>query len=329
MIYIDFIGGSHGNYLEYVCNKFLAKIQTNDSPFNHLGSSHNKVYKQPIEFSAWHYFEYDGVKTPLSNSKIISIRITEDDLLPMTSVSLLRAADRNLDNNVLEIDTYNKLDNKHYKWVLKTLINSFFQDTRVVDYYNVKDPNWPNINTVTDFEQLPKWIRDECEQTFGLLPPVFSKDSPDCPRYILREFFKIGFQHPENNGFMIEQKKMTYDTSNDVYVFPYSCFYNYDDFVNELTKLAAWTEHNFIVDHQFTTIHNEFLKKQIYKNSKIKCDQLLNQIINREQFILPELTLLEESYLDAKLEIHYNKTALNNNQQWFLSSTEILQHYTN
>ena len=61
MIYIDFQGGAHGNYLEYVCNRFLANIETNASPFDSLGASHIKKYATPKQFSAWHYFEYDGV----------------------------------------------------------------------------------------------------------------------------------------------------------------------------------------------------------------------------------------------------------------------------
>lgn len=44
MIYIDFQGGAHGNYLEFVCNKFLANVSCNESPFNTLGASHSKGY---------------------------------------------------------------------------------------------------------------------------------------------------------------------------------------------------------------------------------------------------------------------------------------------
>jgi len=42
MIYIDFQGGAHGNFLEYVCNKFLANVPTDGNPFNSLGASHDK-----------------------------------------------------------------------------------------------------------------------------------------------------------------------------------------------------------------------------------------------------------------------------------------------
>jgi hypothetical protein len=327
MIYIDFVGGAHGNYLEYVCNRFLANIEVNDSPFNDLGAAHNKTYRLPKKFEAWHYFDYHGIKTYLFNSKIVSIQSSPDDLLTLISVSLLRAADHNLDNDMLEIDTFNKLNNKNYKHMLKTLIDSFFQDTRIADYYKIKDPTWPEIYSIADFENLPLLIKNECEQVFGLLPPKFSKEFPNCPRHILREFFKIGFCNPSVQGIMMEQKKMTYDTTNNVYIFPYSCFYNLDKFTNEIAQLAAWTGYDFVATDQFKNLHTEFLDKQIYKNSKTKCDTLLNRILSQEHFVLPKLTLLEESYLDAKLESHYNKNSPTDNPQWFCSSSEILEYF--
>ena len=126
MIYIDFQGGAHGNYLEFVCNKFLAKVSCDDTPFNIHGASHNKIYYSDKIFSAGHYFDYLGKKTEFEDSKIISIQINYDDLLPLTSISLLRAGDYGIDNEQLEINTYNKWKNPHYQWVLDNLINSFF-----------------------------------------------------------------------------------------------------------------------------------------------------------------------------------------------------------
>jgi hypothetical protein len=328
MIYIDFQGGAHGNYLEYICNRFLAKVEVNDSPFNSLGSAHNKKYKTTKHFSAWHYFDYRGIKTYLFDSKIISIQISSDDLLNLTCVSLLRAADCNIDNDLLEIDTYNKLDNINYRWVLDTLINCFFQDTRIKDYYNVKDTSWPDIHTLNDFENLPEHILSECQNVFKLFPPKFSKEFPDCPRNILREFFKIGFCYPESQGFMTRQKMMTYDNSNDVYVFPYSCFYDLQKFSDEVNKMSQWANYNFSISNDFVSLHNNFLEKQIYKDVKSRCDMLYNQILNQEQFILPKLTLLEESYLESRLEKHYNKVSPVDAPQWFVSSDQIVNYYT-
>jgi hypothetical protein len=320
MIYIDFQGGAHGNYLEFVCNKFLGGVLTSTDPFNNLGASHNKQYFTPPKFKAGHYF---SEKSIIKNSKIISIQITANDLLPLSSISLLRAGDYNIDNNQLEIDTYNKWNNIHYRWVLDNLISSFFQSQIEKSYNAVKDPSWPTINTIEDFKKLPNWIQEECLTQHNLILLELSSEFPNCPRYILREFFKLSFKYPDQAGFITQQQKMTYDNSNNIWIFPFACFYDTEAFIQELIKIAHWCGYNFLPNDAFYELHNKFLQRQIYKDSKKFCDQLLIKIFNNELFALPNLYLLQESYLTSRIELQYN-VELPNTNAWFVHSREIL-----
>ena len=38
-------------------------------------------------------------------------------------------------------------------------------------YNNIKDPGWPNCETVDEFFQLPIHIQKECTTDFGYIPP--------------------------------------------------------------------------------------------------------------------------------------------------------------
>ena len=147
MIHIDFQGGAHGNYLEFVCNKIAGVVEPGTLPFNSLGSSHNKPYQLPKVFSAWHYSYAPDIRHPKLFNKIISIKIKPDDLLPLNQISLLRAGDYGYDNDRLEIDTFNKLNNQHYRWVLDQLLDGFFTN-QIRDSYNaVRDPSWPDVTS--------------------------------------------------------------------------------------------------------------------------------------------------------------------------------------
>lgn len=324
MTYIDFQGGAHGNYLEFICNSFLAKVKTVGLPFNSLGASHSKKYISDIEFKAGHYFEYSGVKTEFANSRIISIQINYDDLLPLSSISLVRAGDYNIDNNQLEINTYEKWNNIDYKWVLDNLINGFFNNQVQSGYNAVKDETWPSIVSVAEFKKLPTWIQDECINIHNLQLLELTPESPDCPRDVLREFFKLSYKFPEQSGFITQQEKMTYDASNDVRIFPFASFYETDYFINELDKLANWLGYTFVADTEFINVHNEFLSRQSYKDSKKYCDKILERIFSNEKFEFPKLDLFQESYLTAKLELYYN-IELPNNIIWFSNSQQILE----
>ena len=88
MIHIDFQGGAHGNYLEFVCNK-IAGVTVN-TPFNSLGASHSKQYTGIKIFHADHY---SFLHKPFVFNKIISIQIDTDDLLLLQQISLLREGD--------------------------------------------------------------------------------------------------------------------------------------------------------------------------------------------------------------------------------------------
>jgi hypothetical protein len=58
------------------------------------------------------------------------VRFSQDDLLLLSSVSLLRAGDMNIDNDSLEIDTQCKLNNEFYKDTLNLIYQSYpFLDT--------------------------------------------------------------------------------------------------------------------------------------------------------------------------------------------------------
>jgi hypothetical protein len=320
---IDFQGGAHGNYLEFVCNKFLTDCVVNTSPFNDNGASHSKGYCiRDQKFRAGHYSDWRGERNVPLSGKIISIRVAHEDLLPLTAISLLRAGDYGYDNDYLEENTFHKLSVTDYAWVLDNIVSSFFKD-QIRDSYNaVKDPSWPDVETSDDFQKLPDWIKKECLEVHNLKLLELNEDNPNCPRYILREFFKLGFLRPEQSGFIARQKDMMwYYDDNDVYNFPYASFYDIDLFVKQINKIAKWTDTTINDLDSLIALHREFLTRQVYKDSKIKCDELLERIFNKESFKLPAITLLEESYVLAEIERKYGKHI--DIVNWFQTSDEI------
>lgn len=298
MIQIDFQGGAHGNYLEFICNT-LCGVTGDSLPFNSAGASHSKKYIGKKIFFANHY----SFMNMQLEEKVISIQIAEDDLLPLSQISLLRAGDYGYDNNYLEIDTYNKLNNVNYRWVLDNIIDNFFKGQIQTSYNNVKDASWPDIQTLDDFAQLPDHIRNECINVHNLELLELNKDHPDCPRHVLREFFQLGFEDPSQQGFIHQQRIMINYGNRQVYIFPFRCFYDTDLFLDQLKQIALWAEIQYTQYDNIIKIHSEFLKRQPYKHSKIKCDAMVQDIIaNRPTSSAQDL--LEEAYINAQLKKH-------------------------
>lgn len=318
IIDIDFVAGSHGNYLEFVLTKLVFPNDLPDSPFNEFGASHNKHYIRKL-FYCDHYFQKNGIK----NKNVISIQFTHDDLLQLMSISLLRAGDTNINDKDLHIDTFQKLNNKFYKSILDNILKSYNQ---IFGYDAIKAAEWPCITTVDEFYKLPNWIIQECANDFNFIPKQINQENPNISRSILREFFKHGFMTPSINGFMKEQEKMIYDKTQKVFIFPFSSFYNFEEFNKNINGIKEFFNLSF-TNYDIHRLHNEFLKNQPYKNLKKDTDDIIEKILANSNMQL-DLTLFQESYVNAKLELQFRKEMPFDQDQYF-NTTEEIYNYLN
>jgi hypothetical protein len=126
IIPIDFVAGSHGNFLETILNQYFNIVETGDT-FTNTGTSHRKSreYQQNKLFSANHWFQRYPNRHMKQFDKIVSIKFDQDDLLLLSSVSLLRAGDMNIDNDRLEINTRSKLNNQFYSYIIDQIDHAY------------------------------------------------------------------------------------------------------------------------------------------------------------------------------------------------------------
>lgn len=144
IIPIDFVAGSHGHFLEVMLNKFFGIVSDDFMPFNTLGASHNTslTYQKNRMFIADHWFELYPHEIQKFD-KVISIQFDLEDLLLLSSVSLLRAGDANIDNDKLEVDTYKKLNNTYYSDLIDQIHTAY-------PFLNVDDKHVPR-NVLREF----------------------------------------------------------------------------------------------------------------------------------------------------------------------------------
>jgi len=283
MISIDFVPGSHGHFLEYVCNKYIMGQSIDFNPFNSIGASHakfdNENYNKNKHFRALHY----SIENIDRSDSVLRITVEHDDLLMLTAVTFLRAGDSNINLNDLQHNTYNILSNsKYFSWLVDSLNKSY-----------------PNLK--------------------------MSADNPNCPRHILREFFKFGFTHPEQNGLILEYNKLSYPSDIKCFDFSYKSFYNKQLFYKNLDKIADWVGRTCSLDIN-DTIWDTFYSKQIFRNYKSHCNKIINCIANKEGLAIPNLDLLQESYINGVLEKQYNIEMPFNQEKYFTNTTEIIKH---
>ena len=59
---------------------------------------------------------------------------------------------------------------------------------------------------------------------------------------------------------------------------PFSAFYNIETFVTHLHAIASMTGYTVHNLPDLLVVHQQFLDLQIYKTSKLRCDQLISDI---------------------------------------------------
>ena len=76
-------------------------------------------------------------------------------------------------------------------------------------------------------------------------------------------------------------------------------------FLQEIKKVAEWAEISYTCQSDIEELHNEFLQRQPYKNSKVKCNTIIKEIQSNKSPTLDNINLIEEAYINAKLGWNY------------------------
>ena len=330
MIPVVFYPGTHGNYVEFVLNKFLYGNQiTMSSPFGHqLGTSH--APRQDPNYQEHKYFTHSPwpwfTRQPARADNIVKISFDPCDDLTVVQLNLKRGEDDNIDPNTLEKNTYFKLvnatgpeDNNP-----KHLIDRIQQYSSVEGYSDIKDNVWPDISTVEEFYNLPARIINECAKQFNFKPFQFDENHPDAPRWVLRDIFKNWFLDVNNLPSANMTEFDNFSKQKKVYQIPLRHLYNIDQFKDELKNIEKYFNLTF-EDYDITDIHKEFVDRVPYLNSVAICNEILNSL-KTETNIDINLTVVEEGFINAKIKEIYGVEMYSEDNNYF-PTTDDLRKY--
>lgn len=190
--------------------------------------------------------------------------------------------------------------------------------------YNIDD-NTLEIDTIKKLS-IPAY-RNTLSDIIAAYP--VPADATDIPRYILREFFKFVFKDPTNYGLWIKQQELTYTKTQDVFRFNFNSFYDTCLLKEEISNLAKFLDiqiknHN-VIDH----LHPQFLNHLPFRDIQSTCTTVINNVVNQVDSPIPPLRLLQESYVNAHLELLFKKEMPFNQPNYFTSTKDIIYYLDN
>lgn len=285
MIPLDFVPGTHGHFLEIILNQTYGFTSVEFDPFTNLGTSHRRPesYLKSRQIICNHWF--DNCPSKLSqSSKVIRIVFDQDDLLLVSSLSLLRSSDLNINNNTLHIDTVNKLNNREYRHMLASIYQS----------YDFLDPTNPNI-----------------------------------PRNVLREFYKFGFRTPSINGIWGKLQEMISIPTHNEFRIDLKKIYVLEDLIRVLETLGSWLDRPVQIGDWLTNTHSKFISKIPYLGHRSICENLIQCIVNQDLVTIPPLSLMQESYINGRLEDIFKKEMPFQQDLYFTNTEDVLYYINN
>jgi len=369
-ISVDYLPGTHGNYLTFVLNKLLMGDELPfDSPLAPIGNSHllaDSSYhstSKPVNCYHWSSVfcnsqnQFELLKeqnsiTDKDEKNVIKITVEEEDLVVFYQLFVCRGYPRNFDSNTLEEDFYKKLTSSIHPVLSDTnldeisLINSRYE-TVTLDLYNlIRDElepwyqsketadKWPAITKPLDFLNLTDEVQQEYRNRFEQPFLGCNEEYSSVPRFILRDHYKdllIMILTDSSNSLNIDMREYS-ESINEfpdkkIYYFKFNDFYQKNKFITEIKKIKDFFGLEF-KDFGLEDLHDKFLDKQPQKTLRQQMNTIIQHITNKQPLTLSGLSVIEEAYINAKVEQIYDvKLSLVDTIKFPKSVNELVKQY--
>ena len=326
---IVYFPGTYGAFLEFVLNRCLMDTSAPMiDPVSSLGTCHDAVEvmrTDPASTDRFHCFHAAEIE---NGEKFAVVNFEpEDDVLVM-QLLFKRAGDTDIDTEGFEKNTYWKLVNSKVpplnNWSTNSnskIIESINKFSDLSPYTNIKDPSWPDINSVEDFYRLPTHIIDECKNVFEFHPFYLSPSTPDAAKWALRQMFKIWFEDPDR---LPSSHLRSYVSNPLCYKLMLNDMYDINKFKNALTNLAQYFDIDINLNNFPQDTYDRVVLATAYKNTRQKCEQVIENVVKGISIAI-NLNIFEEAYVCVLLERQFGLTFPMHKENFFTNTAEIIQ----
>jgi hypothetical protein len=155
--------------------------------------------------------------------------------------------------------------------------------------------------------------------------PDINTQQDFIPRNVLREFFKFGFRDPEINGYWQHFENMLSVGHTNEFTIALKNLYQYDSLVNTLTELSCWLQRPIEIDSWLPEIHSKFMSKIPYLDHTQVCETIIQAVVDQKYISIPALSLLQESYINGRLENIFLKEMPFYQDAYFTNTKDIVK----
>jgi hypothetical protein len=184
-----------------------------------------------------------------------------------------------------------------------------------------------NIKTNEDYIKFPEYYFKyftEWKNIENLYKNDFNNQC-ELPKFVLRDFLKMGFLDKDNNGYIKKNSKYFKNNLKNVYYMPLSSFWEEEEFLIQIKNLDKkfHLELDFNKIDEMLEIYKLFIKNLKIHDTKNRCDQIIDAIENKQDLNVKNLDVIEQAYIYAWIELKYTGIITPFTNSFFESTKDI------
>jgi hypothetical protein len=160
---------------------------------------------------------------------------------------------------------------------------------------------------------------------------IYNLSSNSVPKFILRDAYKMGFLNPSSQGSVVSSKQdigwinENIKDTNNLYFFEVNKFFSLQSITAELNIIDK--RFNLNLDLQeLEYVHTEFMKNNKILSTQQRTEQVLDAVYGNKNIEIPELDILQQAYVYAKLEENNNFITMPMTETFFTNTQQIIDY---
>ena len=148
----------------------------------------------------------------------------------------------------------------------------------------------------------------------------------EIPRFILRDFCKLGFSDIKKHGFMVTNEEFLKQKFDNVHYFPVNAFWNQELFFEECKIINEKFKLDLSLGEDAVKIHQEFIELHEQLKTRYRANDIITAIEENKNVTIQGLDLIEEAYIYSWIETTNKNILAPFSNKFFTSTKEIIDY---
>lgn len=190
-------------------------------------------------------------------------------------------------------------------------------------YTRPKDMDLDLTKDYVIFKNTPKNFD---EKSIEALYGITVNENTKVPKFIVRDFIKLGFSDLDNHGYISENRRIMKQPFQNVYFLPVSSFWNEQKFFEQMKMLDTKFDLQLSLDSEAKNVHHKLINNIPQLNTADRCTKIISAIKNKEEMVIDNIDLIEEAYIYSWIETQYRNILTPFTNTFFKNTKEIIEY---